>query len=124
LHTQLDEDWFTWTSAISGPANPSAWSYPQRRGLEISLADPLGVILRSALGDLNLDGMIDAADVSALYRQWGRAGVADLNRDGHVDGVDLSLLFANWPQETSVNPIAAKASHPTDAVLVRWGHNA
>lgn len=52
-----------------------------------------------ALGDLNLDGVVDGADLGALLGSWGPcAGCpADLDGSGAVDGADLGLLLATWP---------------------------
>ena len=46
-------------------------------------------------GDLNFDGMRDAADLAALLGAWGTAG-ADLTGDGNTDGQDLALLLGAW----------------------------
>lgn len=54
-------------------------------------APPAGVT-----GDLNGDGVVNAADLSALLSQWGGSGSADLNGDGIVDAADLALLLAAW----------------------------
>ena len=45
-------------------------------------------------GDLNQDGSLDSADLSALLAQWGAVGVneADLDGSGVVDDQDLDLL--------------------------------
>jgi len=48
------------------------------------------------VGDLNGDGVVDAADLATLLAQWGTAGPADLNSDGVVDAADLATLLANW----------------------------
>lgn len=51
------------------------------------------------VGDLDLDGRIDGADLGLLFAAWGvcPAGSycrADLNRDGLVSGLDLGLMLA------------------------------
>jgi len=49
------------------------------------------------VGDLNLDGIVDGADLSILLGAWGTADpIADLSGDGNVDGADLSILLGNW----------------------------
>jgi hypothetical protein len=49
------------------------------------------------LGDTNLDGSVDGADLTALLNAWSLAGSAsDLNGDGTVDAADLTILLANW----------------------------
>ncbi|MHC4246980.1 MAG: dockerin type I domain-containing protein, partial [Planctomycetota bacterium] len=53
------------------------------------------------VGDLNGDGVVNAADLGLLIVAWGPCGKgvpcpADLNEDGIVDAADLGFLFANW----------------------------
>jgi Dockerin type I domain len=53
----------------------------------------------SVFGDLNDDGVVDAADLAIVLGAWGTDGGtsgADLNGDGIVDGADLSLLLGAW----------------------------
>lgn len=47
-------------------------------------------------GDLNGDGQVDGADLSALLGGWGGGGVSDINGDGNTDGADLSTLLGAW----------------------------
>ena len=48
-------------------------------------------------GDLNGDGIVDGADLSALLGDWNQAGsAADIDGDGLVDGFDLTLLLGSW----------------------------
>ncbi len=58
-----------------------------------------------ALSDLNLDGMVDAADLAQLLSAWGpcaeldlahNACAGDLNGDGLVDAADLAMLLGAW----------------------------
>lgn len=50
-----------------------------------------------ALGDINLDGMVDGLDIAVLLASWGeRNSIADINLDGLVDGLDLTILLASW----------------------------
>jgi len=47
--------------------------------------------------DLNLDGVVDGADLGELLGAWGQPCAApDLNNDGVVDGADLGLLLGSW----------------------------
>ncbi len=48
--------------------------------------------------DLNLDGVVDGADLGILLGNWGSCGgcVADINGDGIVDGADLGALLGAW----------------------------
>ena len=47
-------------------------------------------------GDINIDGVVNGADLAMLLSQWGGPGSADLNSSGAVDGADLSILLSNW----------------------------
>lgn len=47
--------------------------------------------------DLNIDGVVDGADMGLLLGAWGPGnGIADINRDGVVDGADMGLLLGAW----------------------------
>ena len=51
--------------------------------------------------DINLDGRVDAGDLTLLLSNWGRCVkrgecLADINGDGWVDGRDMSILVAAW----------------------------
>lgn len=48
-------------------------------------------------GDINLDGVINAADLSLLLDKWATSDAsADIDGDGVVSAADLSLLLAAW----------------------------
>lgn len=47
-------------------------------------------------GDLNGDGLVDAADLAILLGAWGGSGLGDLNNDGTVDASDLAILLGAW----------------------------
>ncbi len=47
-------------------------------------------------GDVNLDGNVDAQDLSAVLANWNGSGSGDINGDGTVGGADLSAVLANW----------------------------
>lgn len=69
------------------------------------LADQLLICRNSGftpLGDLDLNGVVDGADLGILLAQWEHVGwllSADLDGDGTVDGSDLGLLLAGWTEE-------------------------
>ncbi|MFN9904643.1 MAG: dockerin type I domain-containing protein [bacterium] len=51
------------------------------------------------IGDLNFDGLVNAADLSILLAFWGPVGVfeaADLTGDNVINGADLTILLARW----------------------------
>ena len=48
-------------------------------------------------GDLNGDGIVNAADLNILLAAWGTdSAIADINEDGIVNAADLNILLANW----------------------------
>ena len=46
--------------------------------------------------DVNLDGVVDSADLSGLLGEWGGPGFWDADESGIVDGTDLGLLMGAW----------------------------
>ena len=52
------------------------------------------------VGDVDLDGTVDAQDLGLLIAAWGSCGKggcpADFDRDGRVDAADLGLLVGGW----------------------------
>jgi len=50
----------------------------------------------TVLGDLNDDGVVDAADLAILLGAWGVAGAADLDGDGTVGAEDLAILLGEF----------------------------
>jgi hypothetical protein len=49
------------------------------------------------VGDLDLNGVVNGADLSSLIQAWGSSNAAaDLSGDGLVDGVDLGILLLSW----------------------------
>jgi hypothetical protein len=58
-----------------------------------------GNFICDCVGDIDLDGMVNGSDLSAVLANWGPcAGVCryDLNDDGIVNGADLTKVLANW----------------------------
>jgi hypothetical protein len=47
-------------------------------------------------GDGNLDGVVDAADISAIFNWWGGQSVYDFNNDGTTNGDDLTQVLNGW----------------------------
>jgi hypothetical protein len=66
----------------------------------VGTVDVSVVYFGGCLGDINIDRVVDGADLGSLLAFWGavtsttRAG--DLNRDDLVDGIDLGILLARW----------------------------
>jgi len=52
----------------------------------------------SSPADGNLDGIIDAADITGLLSEWGGMGFWDADRSGVVDARDLGSVLADWGQ--------------------------
>lgn len=48
------------------------------------------------VGDLNVDGTVNAADLSILLGAWGTSGPGNLNGDATVNAADLSILLGAW----------------------------
>ena len=58
------------------------------------IVPPSGTTVR---GDLNDDGIVNAADLAMLLAEWGSSnGSADINGDGVVNAADLAIMLANW----------------------------
>jgi hypothetical protein len=77
------------------------------------------------IGDANLDGAVDGADLAALSSAWNSGtGVwdnGDFNYDGFVNVGDLKLLASNWMQGSTASPLSldlmlAAFGLPADAV--------
>jgi hypothetical protein len=49
-------------------------------------------------GDLNSDGLVDAADLVELLQHWGQCDQCpqDLNGDANIDAADMSIMSALW----------------------------
>jgi V8-like Glu-specific endopeptidase len=47
-------------------------------------------------GDLNYDGVVNAADLGILLNGWGGSGVSDINGDGTTNAADLAVMLSNW----------------------------
>jgi subtilisin family serine protease len=47
-------------------------------------------------GDLNVDRVVNGADLGRLLGSWGSSGIGDLNRDAVVNGADLGLMLGVW----------------------------
>jgi hypothetical protein len=76
-------------------------------------------------GDLNGDGIVDAADAGILFANWGGPGPSDLNGDGVVDAADAGMLFANWDAPTGstsdLNDDGAVDAADAATMFGNWG---
>ena len=64
----------------------------QRPQLTIWFVPPSQIV-----GDLNVDGAVNGADLGLMLGTWGQANPSyDLDGSGTVDGGDLGLLLAHW----------------------------
>lgn len=87
-------------------------SFPQydRTTLRIDI-DPNEQDLDQSRADINQDGIVDGADLTALINDWGKPTGAAVNRrsdideSGSVDGADLSLLLTNWGRQFNVGDL-------------------
>ena len=78
-------------AATLGLFKPGAAGAPN--AMSVTVKGPTGT---SVPGDLNGDGTVNAADLSALLGNWGGSGTGDIDGDGSVGAADLSALLAAW----------------------------
>ena len=52
------------------------------------------------VGDITLDGSVNAHDLAAMFDFWAESSVADLNNDAKTDGKDLAILLNNWDESS------------------------
>lgn len=78
----------------------------------------LRVVRSEIAGDINGDGMVDAADAGFIFGNWGTVPpgdvTADLNDDGFIDAADAGILFGQWTGDSS----AAAVPEPRSGLLV------
>ena len=58
-----------------------------------------GNTICDCVGDLNVDGVVNGADLGLMLSSWGPCGANcpyDLNADGQVNGADLGLVLSAW----------------------------
>ena len=114
-----------WSTEVSGTTNNSGGfefrAYHGRHAISVELGGVLHhevlelvagddlftqrIVLAQAgscpvcLADLNLDLVIDGADLAELLGGWGGSGSTDLDDSGETNGADLALLLAEWGTE-------------------------
>ena len=99
-----DYHWVGVNVAAFGLQGTGSWRVTVRNGWNTSpeVAWSGGVCLRGITrspGDLNMDGVVNAADLAILLSQWncyGQGCIGDINGDFIVDAADLSTLLARW----------------------------
>ena len=76
------------------------------------------------IGDANLDGVVDDADVCVLIDNWYQPGTwsaGDFTEDGFVDEIDFDLLLLNLYQEADYRPAPGRSDdnpyHCTNALI-------
>ncbi len=62
----------------------------------ICVAEAIDLCGEPVTGDMNSDGVVNAADLSILLGAWGTPGPGDLTGDGLVNAADLSVLLGAW----------------------------
>ena len=80
------------TTATLGLFKPGIAGAPA--SVSIALQGPAAIATNPA--DINGDGVVNAADLSALLGNWGGTGATDINNDGVTNATDLALLLAAW----------------------------
>jgi hypothetical protein len=48
------------------------------------------------IGDMDLNGVVNGADMGIMLAGWGGTGNADLDGNGVVNGADLGTLLSSW----------------------------
>lgn len=87
-------------SRIYIPRSKTNWTPPTEPFVPNQQGDPMSAELpsqRDCDGDLNMDRIVDGADLGKLLADWGLLrSVADIDRNSLVDGADLGRMLANW----------------------------
>jgi hypothetical protein len=78
------------------------------------------------LGDANLDGKVNAADLNTLALSWQSTAATswsqgDFNGDGNVNASDLNGLALNWRNGVAAAASASLVPEPTSITLLFFG---
>jgi hypothetical protein len=90
-----------WASKVTFTGFAGTTYYFAVGGYDNTVTGPFNVTIEAPLppanpADLNGDGVVNAADLSALLGNWGGTGVGDINGDGAVGAADLAALLGAW----------------------------
>jgi hypothetical protein len=92
-------------AVMGGSPTPEGYElYDINSDLDLNLTDVQFLVeemMGTFMGDLNLDGAVDAADLAILAANYGAAGDwgwsdGDINGDSAIDAADLALLATNY----------------------------
>ena len=92
--------WGGGTNPANGPSPAPAYAtgismLAAKGSIALGVRGP--VIDDGPFGDLDGDGVVNAADLAILLGAWGSASsTADLDGDGQVNAADLALLLGAW----------------------------
>ena len=78
------------------------------------------------IGDANLDGQVNAADLNALALNWRSTAAAgwsqgDFTGDEIVDASDLNMLALNWRSGVAAAASASAVPEPSSITLLLLG---
>lgn len=90
---------FSLTGTPTLPACPNSWVSVRLayNGYTLQDLDFNGTldVCTSCVGDVNLDGAVDGADLTFILAGWGTDS-PDLTADGVVDAADLAIVCGGW----------------------------
>ena len=105
----------TVTAIEFSSASDTVWTGP--------VLDDVSVYLTSLPGDLNIDGLVNSADLDIVREHWnetvtaGDLAMGDATGDGFVGSGDLDTVRANWGQSL----LAAAVPEPGVLSLLAMG---
>ena len=88
---------FTGNAATDLKKNPEALAAYNKLLAQLQVLNDSFV---APVGDITLDGSVNAHDLTAMLDFWAESSVADLNNDATTDGEDLAILLNNWGESS------------------------
>ncbi len=87
------------------------------------------LVQRALLGDANLNGQVEQADLDAILQNWGKQAsdgvtswvTGDLNGNGQVEQADLDFVLQNWGSLAAPSFKASAVPEPCSVVLASAG---